>query len=230
MPKQTAAKRARRLPSAETCRLLALRAGAEVFAVDGLHAATMDAVARSAGYAKPILYRYFPSKDKLFQAVVEAECENLVNHLFAAYASAVDLPMLEQFRVGLAAFFEYARKNPHGFRLIFQTSSHRSSTVANQIDTYRKRVTDRVAESYRRALRAAGRPDGQVADIFATMVVGLITDVVQRFVHEPKWDEAAIVNLISEFLFAAAMNTPAKAMVLANEPRRARKARGETPA
>ena len=42
MPRKRAAGRPRRLPPAAACRELALRAGAEVFAADGLHAATMD--------------------------------------------------------------------------------------------------------------------------------------------------------------------------------------------
>src|SRR3569833_4078008 len=179
MPRQAAAKRARRLPSSETCRLLALRAGTEVFAIDGLHAATRDEVARKAGYAKPILYRYFPSKDKLFQAVVEAECEALVQHLFAAYANSVDLPVTEQYRAHISAFVEYAQKSPHGFRLLFQPSNHRSSPVAEKIEATRRRLIDRVAENYRRGFRRAGKPDGQVADMYATMMVGLICAMVQ---------------------------------------------------
>lgn len=227
MPRQAAAKRARRLPSSETCRLLALRAGTEVFAVDGLHAATMDEVARKAGYAKPILYRYYPSKDKLFQAVVEAECEHLVQHLFAAYAKAVDLEPLEQYRYGISAFVEYAQKSPHGFRLIFQTSNHRSSTVAEKIESTRRKVIDRVAENYRRAFRRNGKPDGQVADMYATMMVGLICAVVQRMMDEPKWDDQAVITLVAEFFHNGGMHVPVQVLETANEPRKQRGKRSE---
>jgi AcrR family transcriptional regulator len=230
MPRQAAAKRARRLPSSETCRLLALRAGVEVFAVDGLHAATMDEVARKAGYAKPILYRYFPSKDKLFQAVVEAECEALVQHLFAAYADAVDMEPFEQYRHGIAAFVEHAQKSPHGFRLIFQTSNHRSSTVAEKIEATRKRVIDRVAENYRRGLKKNGKPHGQVADMYATMVVGLICAVVQRLLDEPKWDEKAVVDLIAGIFLHGTTHVPMTMLEHANEPRKAKARKTEAAA
>jgi AcrR family transcriptional regulator len=198
---------------------MALRAGAEVFAADGLHAATMDEVARRAGYAKPILYRFYPSKDALFHAVFEAECENLVQHLFAAYARSAGLPMLEQFREGTSAFVEYAKKNPDGFRLVFQTSQHRSSTVASKRDVTAQRVIDRVADSYRRELKAKGVPHRQVADMYATMVVGLNAAIVERLLREPSWDEAAVINLVAEFLNATVGKVSRETLEMADVPR-----------
>ncbi|HUI25005.1 MAG TPA: TetR/AcrR family transcriptional regulator [Candidatus Kryptonia bacterium] len=206
------------LPSRETCRLMALRAGVEVFARDGLHAATMDEVARRAGFTKPILYRHFASKEDLFHAVVEAECEQLVQHLFAAYAQTLELPLLELFRAGTAAFFDYAKKHPHGFRLLFLTSSHRSSTVAAKVEATAERIIERVAEMTRHRLRQYGSPAGQVADIFATMEVGLIAAVARQFANEPTWDEEAVINLIAEFLSAGATNLPRQVLVQADKP------------
>ncbi len=49
-----------------------LAGAARVFRRLGYERSSMDAVAREAGGSKATLYRYFPAKDALFLAVVEA--------------------------------------------------------------------------------------------------------------------------------------------------------------
>src|SRR5690349_8969951 len=48
-----------------------LTAAGPLFEKHGLRAATMEAIARAAGVAKPTLYAYFPDKDAVFRAVAE---------------------------------------------------------------------------------------------------------------------------------------------------------------
>jgi AcrR family transcriptional regulator len=50
-----------------------LDAALKIFAAQGFTGATMDAVATEAGLTKPTLYTYFPSKDDLFQALMLAK-------------------------------------------------------------------------------------------------------------------------------------------------------------
>ncbi|MFN5996474.1 MAG: TetR/AcrR family transcriptional regulator [Paracoccaceae bacterium] len=50
-----------------------LDAALKVFAAQGFSGATMDAVAMEAGLTKPTLYSYFASKDDLFQAMMLAK-------------------------------------------------------------------------------------------------------------------------------------------------------------
>lgn len=50
-----------------------LDAALKVFAAQGFSGATMDAVATEAGLTKPTLYSYFASKDDLFQAMMLAK-------------------------------------------------------------------------------------------------------------------------------------------------------------
>ena len=224
MPIKKAAGRPRRLPPADACRLMALQAGAQVFAADGLHAATMDQIAAAAGYAKPILYRYFRSKDELFRAVIETECERLVQHLFAAYARADQGSLFEQFRQGAVAIADYAENHPEAFRLLFLTGSHRSSTVAASRDAAQARVVERVAQSFRRELKRLGRAHGQVAEILASMVVGLYVGVVQQMAASPRWDRQAVIDLIATFLYAGSTGVPPEVLKGADRPLRGRPA------
>ncbi|MGM0576130.1 MAG: TetR/AcrR family transcriptional regulator [Myxococcota bacterium] len=52
-----------------------VESAAHVFARKGFHGATMDEIARTAGYSPAAIYRYFSSKDELFHALVRQVAE-----------------------------------------------------------------------------------------------------------------------------------------------------------
>ncbi len=65
-------------------RLHILEAAAEVFASRGYDGTRMSDVAEAAGVTKPLLYKYFSSKDALFRAYSEREGERFVDELRGA--------------------------------------------------------------------------------------------------------------------------------------------------
>ena len=68
-----------RVPRADAVRNLAkiLQAAEEVFAAEGL-AVPIDEVARRAGVGIGTVYRHFPTKEALFEAIVVARLEGLI--------------------------------------------------------------------------------------------------------------------------------------------------------
>ena len=55
----------------------------EIFLAQGFDAASMGEIARAAGVSKGTLYVYFDSKEHLFQAIVEEECQAQAEQVFA---------------------------------------------------------------------------------------------------------------------------------------------------
>ncbi len=55
-----------------------MAAARKVFLAHGFGAATTDMIQQAAGVSKSTVYAYYPNKDALFKAVVEAECERFV--------------------------------------------------------------------------------------------------------------------------------------------------------
>lgn len=171
----------------------------DVFAPDGLHGVGMVAIARASGVAKPTLYRVYPSKDELFLACVDAEVERLLDRVYAAYARSLDDTLVDALSAIALALFAYADERPAGFRLLFVTASHASSTVAAETDAALARVTDRLTDLLARhpawpssgadaallagllpaavsgSLRGAGEPGSEVAAarIAALLAAGL---------------------------------------------------------
>ena len=58
----------------------------------GLRAATMEAMAREAGVAKPTLYGYFPDKDAVFEALIAEIAQDIRGAFDAALAEAGEAP------------------------------------------------------------------------------------------------------------------------------------------
>jgi TetR/AcrR family transcriptional regulator, mexJK operon transcriptional repressor len=55
----------------------------EVFILHGFEGTSMDAVARHSGVSKGTLYNYFDSKQALFTAIIEQECERIRGNVFS---------------------------------------------------------------------------------------------------------------------------------------------------
>lgn len=176
-----------------------LDAACAAFARDGIHGATMDDIAGLAELPKPILYRHWESKDELFEATVQAECDRLTDQLFIAYAKALDLPVQERVVACTRAFFEYAAERRDGFRLLFGTGGYHSSSVAARVEDLHREIGERVADMVRRELSATGRPSGVGADVIAALFVGMVDYTVRRMSENDGWDPEAVLGLVTEF-------------------------------
>lgn len=67
MPAQT-----RRQRESEFAKSLIIESAVQIFARKGFHGATMDEIARNAGYSPAALYKYFPNKQGVFEVVLQA--------------------------------------------------------------------------------------------------------------------------------------------------------------
>lgn len=95
-----------------------LGAASRVFAARVYHQVTMDEIARAAHVGKGTLYRYFPSKEDLYLAIVDEAFALLTRRLEAEQAAA--LPPATALRRMIEAIVEtFARHLPF-FRLVNQ--------------------------------------------------------------------------------------------------------------
>jgi AcrR family transcriptional regulator len=174
------------------------------FAADGIHGAGTVELARAAGVAKPTLYRAHSSKDALFLACVEAEVEELLERLYAAYAKALN-DSLDAVLTALArALLAHADERPAAFRLLFVTADHRRSGVAADVAGTIDRLVDRLAELLAR--HPAWHADPADAELVAGLLPAAAVNAVRR-VEEP-WDRGVMAARIAAMLhppaFAAA--------------------------
>lgn len=190
---------------------------ATAFGRDGFHGATMASVAAEVGVAKPTLYRRFASKERLYEVAVEHECEALAAHLFAAYDEAVDWPLEERVRHGVAAYFAFVRANRDAFRLLFEGEA-RSPAVMQLVDATFRRIADRIAEMTRPDLERAGSPAGQVADVLAAAIVGMSDYVARQAAQRPTWNDEAVIDMVAHMWTQALLNVRRDRLAAVDRP------------
>src|SRR5881275_490479 len=94
----------------EESRASILQAAVREFAREGVAGARTDAIVRSAGVNKALLYYYFKDKEALYQAVLD----EVFSGVRAAIQSALsqDLPPRERLAAYVCAHFDYIASNP----------------------------------------------------------------------------------------------------------------------
>ncbi len=163
-----------------------LEAARTVFASDG-PAGSLEAVARHAGVGVGTLYRHFPSREALFEAVYRSEVEQLVA---LSQQLATDEPPLQALRRWMRANVEFvATKKGMSTALAVAVNASSDLTVSS---------TDRLGRALEPMLRRAVdageiRDDVGPEDILRT-IVGLC------YIHgKPGWKDK-VLHLLDIFV------------------------------
>src|SRR3989442_1082478 len=167
-PRQpVAANKNPRLPRAERRQQL-LEVSRGVFAGRGFESATLEEIAERAGVSRPIVYGHFGDKQRLFEAVVNAEIarvETAVGDALAAPGEPREL--LER---GLRAFFAYVREHPEGHAVLTRDAPIHLSDAG--LGVMLDGLAARIGAAIARVIRALGL-DAAPAPIYANALIGL---------------------------------------------------------
>lgn len=153
-------------------RLAYLQVASRVFLERGLGSASMQDVADAAGVPKVLIYRIFPSKQKLLDAI----CDHVIQGLHEAYARP-------NFVYGARArdMVVVARRSPEPFLLVYRYSQAGVEQAA-----WREAVTSTIAGYTRQRWFAPGpdAPPGAEAraEIASRQNVGALIEVMTRWI------------------------------------------------
>jgi AcrR family transcriptional regulator len=145
---------------ARSNRDLILKAAERLFAFEGIDI-PMDAVARSAGVGNATLYRHFPTRDALLEAVLSERYQEMARH--AARLAAVDPPD-EALAEWLGEFIRYAQTFDGLPQPILNTMRERDSALHASCLAMRTNAAHLLARA-----QEAGtiRPEVDATDLFA---------------------------------------------------------------
>jgi AcrR family transcriptional regulator len=118
---------------------LMLEAAGEAFATHGFHGSSMDAIARAAGVTKPMLYRYFGSKEDLYAAYLRLAGRELVDRVRAPDTRGQSPP--GRLRAGLRAFFTYVEEHRTGWAVLHgEATTPTDAHIAREVAVLRGRI------------------------------------------------------------------------------------------
>lgn len=128
-----------RLPAAERRKLI-IRAALKCFTQHGYRGATTKRIAREAGVAEALLYRYFGSKDALFMESVQAFGDPLLDGLEALLEKHAEHP-IEALRALLEFYRKQLKKHRGLARAIFLVTAELDEPAVREVYLpYQKRA------------------------------------------------------------------------------------------
>ncbi len=132
----------RRMPRAEREREM-LEAAGEIFANQGFHDASMDAIAGAAGISKPMLYNYFGSKEGLYLAYIQHSGQALLHSL--REAASPKAPADERLGAGILAFLTYVEDHRAGWAVLHRETTAQGGSLAAEVAELRERIAGMLA-------------------------------------------------------------------------------------
>jgi AcrR family transcriptional regulator len=177
----------------ERTRRRLLDSAEQVFAEHGYHDASVVKITEAAGVAQGTFYRYFESKQALFDELV-ADLNRRVRHTMSE-ASAQGSTRAEAERLGFGAFFRFTAEHPALYRIIRQAEFASPSALRQHYE--------RIAAGYVEGLQAA-MDVGEIAEadpeVIAWALMGVGELVGMRWIL---WDDHATAmpdHVFSELL------------------------------
>ncbi len=119
-----------------------LEAALEVFSQHGFRGATLDQIARAAGLSKPNLLYYFPSKDAIYQRLIDRLLENWLAPLRELDNEG---DPIEEIRSYITRKLEMSRNFPRESRLFANEILHGAPRIEDKIRGPLKSLMDEKA-------------------------------------------------------------------------------------
>jgi AcrR family transcriptional regulator len=170
-----------------------LEVAGRLFAEQGFHGLSMEQLADAAGVSKPVLYQHFPSKQRLYLALLHDAVAELEMRLRTALEGTTD----NQARVhgAIAAYFDFVEDRR--FQLLFRTAETNDAEVREVVEG----AFDRVADVIGRLIADDAGLSAESANFLASGVRGLATEGARWWVEHPEVDKTDAVRLLSRLVW-----------------------------
>jgi AcrR family transcriptional regulator len=177
-------KRERTRPLRQDVRTGVLEAAREVFAEVGYHRASLESIARKAGFSKGAVYSNFVSKDDLFFALLEPEALQMVEALTAPQEPSGDLDTdLETLAVGLEML---STSTPANLLFAeFRAHAARDAALSARLATIRSSVVDQLTDRLPKELDRIGARLTIPARDAVTLLLSIVNGLALEHVGNP---------------------------------------------
>jgi len=148
-----------------------LAAATRVLAEKGFHETKIADIAAAADLGVGTFYLYFPTKDALFDAVVDDTVARLKAVVDAARAAAAD--PIDRLRAANVAFCQFAHRNREVFRIVFGHAAAYSDVIRRAQALFAADIEENLREGI-----ASGAFAPVPVDLAAQATVGMVTQIL----------------------------------------------------
>jgi AcrR family transcriptional regulator len=144
----------------ERRRPLVLDAALEEFVKRGYRGTSMEAIADTAGVSKPVVYECYPSKEKLFRALLEREEQRLAEAVAASLPRDPSFENVEAVLAeGLTALLSAAEAAPLSWRVVYDAEHGGDPAVLKRVLRARAQVNEQLTRLVALFLEQSGTED-----------------------------------------------------------------------
>lgn len=194
----------------ERRRPLVLDAALRLFVDHGYRGTSMEGIADAAGVTKPVVYRCYPNKEKLFRALLDREEKRLLREIEKAFPAQLDPREFEAALAGtLLAVFQAAREAPDSWRVVFVSEHGSEHAVSRRMRRARGSVVARTTDVVKPVLEEGGVSDAaRKAPILAEMLTSVAESGVRLLLadgedRDPEELAAFLARVVARGLAAA---------------------------
>ena len=146
-------------------------AALEVILERGYARISIEAIARTAGITRPVVYDHFPNLNRLLHAVIEREERISLEQLAQVVPEGPgDQPPGELLSRGLTRFLEAVRSRPATWRIILLPLEGTPPIVRQHVEAGRARVLERIERLVRWALESNELQNGLDVELTARTI------------------------------------------------------------
>jgi AcrR family transcriptional regulator len=174
-----------RMPPAERREQL-IDAALSVILEQGYSGVSIEAIARTAGVTRPVVYDHFPNLGRLLQALVEREERYALEQLQRVVPDEPgDLEPGELLIGGVRRFLEAVEDRPATWRIILLPLEGTPAIVRDHVETNRARTQERIEHLVRWATERPGLPADLDVELTARAIRALGEEAGRTLLTDP---------------------------------------------
>jgi AcrR family transcriptional regulator len=173
------------MPPAERREQL-IDAALEVILQHGYAGVSIEAIARTAGVTRPVVYDHFPNLGSLLQALIEREEQYALEQLAQVVPDVPgDAEPAELFAAGVKRFLEAVASRPATWRIILLPLDGTPALVRRHVEQNRGRIQERIEHLVRWAQTRLGIADGADPELVAWAIRSLGEEAGRTVLTDP---------------------------------------------
>ena len=192
-PEPRPGRKRRNLP-ADAWRERVLQAARVVFADEGYEGASMEEIATLAGISRAGLYRQFPGRRDLFDAMIAEDATRLAGELLLEFAKLRTAEA--KVRAVVSVFFGFVEARHERNRVFFASGAGGDPGVTESLRVVRAALAETLAQNLVRADVAA---DGRSSELrlVANGVIGLAEGAATSWLQGPHYDRDRAIEVVA---------------------------------
>lgn len=165
-----------------------LDAALTVIIEQGYEGISIEAIARTAGVTRPVIYDHFPNLAQLLRALIDREEQSALEQLAAVVPEtprATSEPA-ELFAAGVRRFLDAVISRPQSWRIILLPPEGTPRLVREHVETNRARVQARIETLVSWAIEQSGIPEDLDVELSARGIRSLSEEAARQVLTDPQ--------------------------------------------